>query len=419
LTIDLAHRAFGDGDDDAEWNVTYTLKALMADTRLRDCALSFSSVAFTDDTRRSGPMPIAVKTDRWRAWQDVPDSRMTGAVLLVTRPPSHLSYYDHCDLLVATPELSLSHRRLQVCLDAPAVWSEIPSVPGGPEFRSTTAVQAFSRFPGNVVAFTLSQGRFFSASVDQNTQWSPWTASEDLTADFPPAPVPFAEPGALRAAATPTGAEVIATGSDGHLYASYDWQPDQVNLWNKLTVTGFVLDRHGECVVANDTLLVLGTDGSVWAAPLDPNPLAADPTWTKISLPDVVVRNFTVVDEAAPTRLLAVASDGRVWDVTVPLGVPPQWTLLGVPAGQPLPPETRVACAAPDSGRLDIAAVSGGTTYTRTWSESAWGPWAPIVNVEQPFRAADKSPLLIHRINRQLELLVETVDGDLKRAWWS
>ena len=46
------------------------------------------------------------------------------------------------------------------------------------------------------------------------------------------------------------------------------------------------------------------------------------------------------------------------------------------------------------------------------------GPWTPIIDGEQELRAADKPPLLIQRVNRQVELFVETVDGGLNRAWW-
>jgi hypothetical protein len=92
--------------------------------------------------------------------------------------------------------------------------------------------------------------------------------------------------------------------------------------------------------------------------------------------------------------------------------------LLGSPADQALARGVRIACATPDTGRLDIVVVAGGTAYTRTYTEPDWGPWTPIGQGDQGFRA-DESPLLIQRVNRQLELLVQTVDGDLKRAWWS
>lgn len=252
---------------------------------------------------------------------------------------------------------------------------------------------------------------------------SPWATSTQLTADFPPDLVPFASPGSVYAApstAADGGAELVVTGADGHLYINDDWQPGATELWRKLTVTGFVLDQRGDCAIANDTLFVLGADGSLWTTPVDRNPLVAGvPDWAKLSLPDVGVRTFTVVDESAPPRLLVTSADGQVWDVTVPGGAPPQWVLLGSPAGQPVPPEVRVACATPDTGRLDIVVIANATAYTRTWTAPGWGHWMPVVDGPQGFRANDNSPLLIQRINRQLELFVETVDGDLKRAWWS
>jgi hypothetical protein len=201
---------------------------------------------------------------------------MTGAVALAKRPPWRQFYYDDCDLLVTEPDLSMAHRRVQACIDAPAVWSHIPRQAGGPQFSDATAVQAFSTFPGRITAVAVSGGQLFSASADQNTPWSPWATSTQLTADFPPDPVPFASPGSVYAApstAADGGAELVVTGADGHLYINDDWQPGATELWRKLTVTGFVLDQRGDCAIANDTLFVLGADGSLWATPVDRNPL--------------------------------------------------------------------------------------------------------------------------------------------------
>lgn len=443
LTIELVHRAIADGDDDAEWSVSYTVKALMADYMVRDCVLSTDGVKFTEDHRRTVPMPFAVKTDRWRQWEKIPDSRVNGTVAPVKRPPWRSFYYDHGDLLVlppvVEPDRPVRHRRVHACLNSPPAWSEIPSQPGGPRIDAATTVRAYSRSPGHLAAFAICANRLFVSSADQNLRWSPWTRGADDLTGSPPVVVPFKLPGGLYVAPSllsDAATEIVATGSDGHLYANFAWQPGHTELWRKLEVTGFTLLTDGDCncVMVKDQLFVLANDGSLWSAFIDRLPLfPTDPEWVKLSPPDVALRNFTVVDpfppdpvatlltgdESTPTRLLAVSTAGRVWDVTVAEGQPPQWQQLASPAMQPLPTHVRIACATPQADRLDVFMSFDGTVYTQTCDESGWRGWRAVVPGGQGFRAADSTPLVVHRVNGQLELLVQTDEGDLMRTWWS
>jgi hypothetical protein len=92
---------------------------------------------------------------------------------------------------------------------------------------------------------------------------------------------------------------------------------------------------------------------------------------------------------------------------------------LGMPADKTIAPNVRVACASVEEGRLDIFVIADATAYTMTWTESRWG-WKPVVDGEQGFRAADRTPLVVHRVNGQIDLLVEREDThDLVRTWWS
>jgi hypothetical protein len=423
LTIELAHRAIEDGDDEAEWEVSFSLKALMGDHTLRDCALSFTAAQFDEDRRSSIPLPFSIVTDRWRPWESVPDSRMFETVALVQLPPWERFYYDHGDLLTATPHRQMQDRRLEPCLERQARWAPIPDAPGGPEFTASCTVRAFSRFPGDIVAVVLDSGKLFRSSPDRDGRWAAWTREEPTLSGNPPESVVLAMPGNVYAGPShksAQGIELLVTGADGHLYAHYDLHLFSPEPWRRLEVAEFTLKRDGDCVLAEEQLFVLDTQGALWLAAVDRSPLLpTDLEWVRVSLPDFPIANFTVVPYSTPARLLAISTDGQAWDATLPIGRSPEWTLLGRPSGAPLPLAVRIACTPTLPGRLDIFVVVGGVPYTNTWRDPGWGGWHRAGAEPQGFRAADRTPLLLNRVNRQLELYVESVDGDLFRTWWS
>jgi hypothetical protein len=305
----------------------------------------------------------------------------------------------------------------------PAQWAEIPRQPGDPVFADTTPVQAFSRSPGQLLAFAVSANRLYSASAD-DMRWSPWVQGTDIAGALP-LPVSFASPGSLFAGPSvlsDAGAELIAAGDNGDVYANFDWRPSRIEFWRRLRVNGFQLRKDGDCAMAGDRLFVLDTDGGLWAAVIDRQPnIPTDPFWQKISEAGMALRNFTVVDAEteSSTRLLAASTDGRLWDVTVPRVEKAHWGELPSPGNQPVPDFVRISYAALEPDRLDIFVVVGGTAYTQMWTKSGWGGWKTIIEGGQGFVAADRNPIVIHRVKRQLELLVEAVEGDRRRAWWS
>jgi hypothetical protein len=133
------------------------------------------------------------------------------------------------------------------------------------------------------------------------------------------------------------------------------------------------------------------------------------------------VRRFSVAIEADASHVLATAADGSVWAAILRRGEAAAWTPLGRPGGSPVPEDARVAWAIPYPGRLDIFAVaSNGLAYTATWDRAAgWSGWQLPIESGQGFAAAAHSPVVVHRVNRQVEVFVQRADGDIFRAWWS
>ncbi|MEV5839335.1 hypothetical protein [Nocardia sp. NPDC052112] len=430
LTIDVGHRAFSDGDNEADWNMGFSLQALMGDHTLRDVTLNWDSSDFDEDVRNTGPLPFAIRTDRWRAWEPVPDSHVRGKVVLGAQGEREQFYYDHSDLFYTTPNEPLRHRRLDPCLTAAPRWTEIPSEHGGPQFTPACSVGAVSRLPGHLIAAVLDEGKLFLSSIiDKDGTWDPWTPEE---VGFGAA-VPLATPGTLFAGPAQgslEGVELLVPGADGHLYIHFDRrsrlsfdlpQGQTARYWHQLVVDKFALRADGDIATTVDRVFVLATDGALWATPIIRAELIPPtPSWTKVS-DRQSFRTFTVATDGTRTRVLATTAGGDVWDCTLDPGQPPQWAQLSRPGGAQLPAQVGVACAVPEPGRLDIFTVAAdGTAFTSSWTEpTQWQAWTPIVEGEQGFRAAPRTPLLLHRVKRQVELLIRTDADDLTRTWWS
>ncbi|PXX58758.1 hypothetical protein DFR70_11393 [Nocardia tenerifensis] len=430
MTIDVGHRAFGDGDDEADWNMGFTLQALMGDHSLRDCTVTFDSSDFDEDVRDTGRLPFSIRTGRWRPWEPVPDSVFQGSLTQAVRPPFDKYYYDHCDLFLAAPDQPLRHRRLDSCLTAPPHFAEIPNQQGGTRFTPTCSVRGVSRFPGHLVAAVLDEGKlFFSSVVDKAGTWGPWIREEP---SYFGAAVPLASPGTLYAGPSSSldGVEVVAPGADGHLYIQLDWRTGpsfdlshlgEAGGWLKITVEGFTLRRDGDIVLDDDRLLVLDTDGALWAKTIIRSTTFPQITpWTKVT-DGQSLRTFTLAATTGGTRVLATASDGRIWDGTFDGNNPPRWTPLDLPGGAPVPDGAGTACATPYPDRLDVVAVAAdGIVRTAIWTKAGgWASWTPVVPGDQGPKAPPHTPILVHRVQRQLELLIRTEDRNLVRTWWS
>jgi hypothetical protein len=176
LTMTLSHRAIGDGDDEAEWKVSFTVKALMGDHTLRDCALSFSGVSFDEDRRIAGPLPFSITLSKWRAWEKVSDSSQTQQWLVADRQPWNTVYYDYCDVFAFDRERRLAQRRLDACL-TPSPWTSLPR-DGGPSFDGPSSSLAISVWPQNLLFLATSGSALFATWLDASASWTRWQRFE-------------------------------------------------------------------------------------------------------------------------------------------------------------------------------------------------------------------------------------------------
>lgn len=405
----------------------------MGNHMLRDCVLSFGAVSFDEDRRSTGPLAFAIVLSKWRPWEMVPDNRRPRQWMVAERRAWNAAYYDYCDLLALDVNGRFWHRRLDPCFSSETEWSALPRNTGDPSFDGAFSALAISVWPKNLMFIAARGGALFSTWLDGSGQWAKWAKLEPWVypvnifglPDTSAAPIPVspATESTVFAGFTSQpsdGIELHFVGADGHIYAHLDWRPGDSGPWRKIEVNGFTVSTGADYQIAGDRLFALATTGALWSSPANRTILQLSPQWEVVSFPGLSIRRFSVAIDAETCHVLVTASDGSVWAAVVQ-GQAPIWTPLGQPGGSPVPPEARVVSAIPYTGRLDIFVVSAdGLTYTATWDRAVgWSAWRFPVNGAQGFAAATHSPAIVHRVNRQVELFVQSQDGEIFRTWWS
>lgn len=431
LSLTMHHRAFAGGDDDTEWEVHIRLKALMGDYQLRDCTVAFPSVRFDEDRQSSFPVPFSIRLSRWHAWEPVPDSRKMHAFFIADRPQWHAMYYGYVDLF-ASENGRFWHRHLNACMTGSPQWQALPYGQDGPYFDGESAVCAISTLLESVACFAVDDGKLFATWLDDSRRWVNWVNLEPwvYAPGFLGLPDPNLPPLNVAAARGPVfaglsvstafAAEILFLGVDGNLYAHYDWRPFAAGPWHKIEVSDFKVREGADAQVAADRLFVLSTNGTVWQTPRAGSGYAS--AWEAVTPPGLKVSCFAVFAEPATCHVIVTAADGSVWAAILGDTEAPAWIPLGKPGGARVAQQVRVAGAIPYPGRLDIFTVAlGDIVYTKGWNAGVgWDAWHPPYDGEQGFAANIwASPVVAHRIDRQVELFTQSQDGHLFRTWWS
>lgn len=429
LTLAVGHRAIGDGDDEAEWQMRFTLKALMGDRSLRDCVVSFPGASFDEDRRSVGPLPFVVPRGRWSEWEPVPDSRKPRMWLIAQRP-SWERYYDaKSDLIVLDQALRLSHRRLDACLSSSDAWQPIDGS-DAPDLSRPFHIQAVATYPGILYLFVLSEGVLRLAAPGAGGKWGPWMKVEPWAYPGivalpgpppPPAPVPLGSPGNLAvtlSSRSPDALEIFVAGTDGHLYGRDDWRLYSGDLWTRIEVSGFALAPASDVQLSGGEIFVLAADGALWSSSTSSLFLLGS-LWRQLTFPGLSLRRFVVTNESTGRRVVATAIDGSVWVGRLAVDDVPEWTWLAFPGGAHVPQECCVAWAAPVENQLDVyCPAEDGRAYTNSCDAGTWRGWREIAE-GTGYHVAGHSLMVAHRVKGQVEVFAQRRDGDLRRTWWS
>lgn len=432
LTLTLAHRAIGDGDDDAEWEMRFTLKALMGDRSLKDCVVSFPGASFDEDRRSVGPLPFVIPRGRWSEWERVRDSRKPRRWMISERPPWDRYYDAFSDLIVLDESSKLSHRRLDPCLSSSFAWRAVDGA-DPPDVSRLFRMQAVATYPGTVYLFVLSDGVLRVSWPDAAGKWGAWMKVEpwaypttifglpDTSAS--PVPVTLAAQGPLIATLSTTsqdGLEVYVLGADGHLYGHANWRPFSGDVWRRIEINDFSIAATSDAQVVGGQIFVLATDGGLWMAPTQSLLFLGSPS-RRLTFDGLSLRRFVVTTGSVGGRVIATALDGSVWVARLAEDDAPEWRWLAFPGGSHVPKECRVAWAAPVENQLDVYCVGeDGRVYINTCDPSGtWGGWRVIVEEEHGFGAAGHSVIVAHRVKGQVEVFAQSREGEIFRTWWS
>ena len=339
--------------------MSFSLKALMGDRSLKDCALSFTYCNFEDERRASGPLPFSVMLSRWRPWEKAQDSKNPSVWVIANRPAWNKYYYDYCDLLAVDESHRLWHKRLKPCADTG--WSSIFESGEGPDFSTPFSMHARSTLPGNLFLIVVNKGVLFANWPDASGTWGHWAKLDayiypdlifglpDTTA--PPIPVAATTGKVFTAPSTLSidGIELYVTGADGHFYCHCDWRPLDSGPWRKIDVTGLSLLQGADYEVAGDLIFALDTGRAPWSATIDHSIQHLKPNWEKLSFPDLAVSRFTVSCEAGACRVFVTSIQGDVQVANYTPGQSPEWTSLSFRTS-------------PDRGTEGAPATAGGWT---------------------------------------------------------
>jgi hypothetical protein len=438
MTVSLSHPASSKGDATPHWTMSFTLRALMGDRSLRNCSLSFSYFEFEDEKRNSGPFPFSVSLSEWRAWERIENNKAPSFWMAARHPGFTKYYYDYNDLLALDESGRLWHRRLIACPAIEKGWVPVTQRGDkGPDLASWFSASAVSAQPGSLFLFVQSQGTLFASWPDSSGDWSAgWsTVAIYIYPDILGIPntnaaqIPVALASSSTIVGVPSslssdGVEVFALGGDGHFYSHPDWRPDDTGPWRKLDVNGFSPLFGADFVVVGDFLIVLASDGALWAAALDHSPLHRFPSWEKITATGVSVNRFTATCENGICQILAATTEGRVWAVSYDLGNLPAWVEVNLPGGT-------ISVAAPLTSAVPSAEYAvffafgaDGKVYNISWEPvggwTAGQQWLPVAPESQGFVPLVTGGIAaISRVNGQIELFIQGVDNELFRVWWS
>ncbi len=431
LTLALRHKAIRGGDSDAEWDVTYSMKALMGDYTLRDCAVSFPQGFFGKG--REAITPFSVPTYGWQPWERLSrqseppfEAAFATSVTVADRPLWNTAYFDHFDLLAVDNHARMRHRRVQSCPPS-AGWFYLPTQPDL-DLADPYSVIGVSRYPGHLIAVVVNNGRMFTTSGDHNGNWAHWKRIQPFI--YPPGPLGLPDfdnpqdvnpyiPGTVfsrPALASIDGVDLFFIGEAEYLYLHRDWAPDRQGPWLRIDPPPSTnLSDPAKCATAGDVVFTLDAHGGLWSITIpgaDDEPMGQ---WVKLNPDGPLLGTFTLVPETTPLRIMATDFEENLWTMKFEPWLPAAWQALGAPAER-LPFEVPVA-ASSEHDRIDTFAVTTtGRVVTTALDDEGTEPWAPLL-ADQPFVAAPHTPLVVKRVKRQVELIVAAVGGELYGTW--
>lgn len=443
MTVVIRHPPIPDGDDDPEWKMTFSLKALMGDFRLHDCRLSASFLHFEDGRRASEPVTFTINLNRWHTWKPVMET-VTPSFWQITKQSASIAYYyNYLDVIALDSAKQVLHARLDSCNQPGASWHRIGEGANPFAFETPFSLVSYAPLPDHLYLLAINEGKFhyWWKLPGENPVSKQWTQSEPVTRPTlffgipdpyaSPKPVPLTSKSQLRVQDSKDMGgllEVFVSAGDSHFYANPSWHPGSSGPWRQISTGRILTPPEGAPFeISGDFMFILDGSRRLWAGEIDHSHNNIQPAWQLICPPTMYISNFVVAHKEQLFRIVVITTGGEIWSAQYlpSVNLTTLWERLGRSTDFKVVPETIPAWATPDSTRLEIFVTGpAGKIYTGTWLEDTG--WKANGNLEilddngHHFEnKMDKSVIAISRIPEQVEVYTWGDTGFLWKNWWT
>ncbi|HEY4093466.1 MAG TPA: hypothetical protein VGN46_18295 [Luteibacter sp.] len=404
-------------DGSPEWKATFTLKALMGDHQLRDCALVFDQIDFEDDRRSSGARPFAIRLGEWDEWQPVGGAIDIASWLLAAHPPFTVVWHDHNDLFALDHSRRLWWRRMR-CGGALGFWSEIKGAGDAPDWSLPFSWSAVSDSSGRVALFVISGGRLLAWVEDVGSEQQPWVDLQPTTLDviFPVA-VPLAPSSTVTPVPTGSGfADLYVLGADGAVYVRHGWGPGDAETWRRIGIEDLGGDTPSQLGVGGGQVIARTAQGNFWICRAD-LPTVFGAGWTPLDSPGFPVSAFSAIGNDMSFRLAAQGPDGEIAIGSGTLSGTITWQVASADDAWRPTLGSDLVWAAPAADTTQLFAIgSDGSVRSLVAGEAIWRSVGPGV---APDTQATSRLAATCRTAGQIELFADVGGETLVWTWWS
>jgi hypothetical protein len=437
MTITIEHpKITKTGEDEPEWAMGFTMKALLGDHALWDCALSVDGFHFEDEKRNTGPLPFSVTQSKWHVWISM-DDRSFSFFHIASQPGYDRGYYNYIDVFGKDDHDRLWYLRYNACAADDGLWTQVADgiqLPASGE----PPLCSLSFRPGHFYVFIIKKEGLFLLSKENDlstpvlNQLDIATASET---DFLGFPTPFAtrvpveidllsKICAIAYPEYPFGADVYITGKDGNIYAVHDWFAFSSPFWRKIDVQpDFQLNTAHNFYVWRDIIFVLDNKQQLWMGEIDRSSRNMRPDWKVINREGMHVSKFILEAFGEVCVLAAITDNGQVWTSFVQIN-PALWQRLGEVMNFTVFANAGLAAVISSSDRVDylVTGADGKVYQNFRTGATAWvreSGWSVAEQPEEIFKLTPDTDLTARcRVKGQIELYA-VKNNKLFKTWWS
>ncbi len=440
MTLEIKHPPSSDGEDEPEWNMSFSLKALMGDRRLYDCSVSFPGSHFVDGRRSTGAMPFSIQVSKWQTWQML-DETSFEFFQVSGRPGWDAYYYDYSDLIAIDNNKRLWHRRLEACPGPDSEWKAVANTGPSLLFKESPSICSISTKPGNLFLFAMNNGQLFNCYASDGAdvtdkKWErlkpetiPTTILGLPVTNATPVPVPLSPQTQIVAKVSEPGqpgVNLYLSGADDNFYSHAAWLPDGGGAWRQIdTDSTFKPLMGAPFEVSGGHLFALDDHRRLWVGALDDTDVKVTPSWKQLTDDLTNITNFSVAQKGSVFMILISTIRGEIKAAAFSSPDSPVfWERIGE-ASNFLPIlGAKLAWAVPTEGHLDIfTAGADGKIYTTYWeAQAGWEKehWNIIDPNGHHFEVSATSGMFaVNRVNNQIEVFSNSTDNQIWKTWWT